>query len=64
MARGLVSEQIFDIFSCTFFDAKKVLPAIKRDLKGRIAREPLIPRGSKYKKFGQTPAQKLSLSRA
>jgi S-adenosylmethionine/arginine decarboxylase-like enzyme len=54
----------FDIFSCTFFDTEKVLPEIKNKLKGRIARETLISRGSKHKTHSETPAKKLTLSRA
>jgi S-adenosylmethionine/arginine decarboxylase-like enzyme len=54
----------FDLFSCTFFDARKVLPEIRGKLKGRIAQETLISRGSKYKKYGETAAHKITLSRA
>jgi S-adenosylmethionine/arginine decarboxylase-like enzyme len=54
----------FDLFSCTFFDTRKVPREIKRDLRGRVARETLISRGSKYKKYGETAAQKVKFSRA
>ncbi|MDH4270451.1 MAG: S-adenosylmethionine decarboxylase [Candidatus Aminicenantes bacterium] len=54
----------FDLFSCTFFDAKKILPEIRGKLKGRITQETLISRGSKYKEYGETSVQKVTLSRA
>jgi S-adenosylmethionine/arginine decarboxylase-like enzyme len=54
----------FDIFSCTFFDTKRVRQAISQKLKGKITHERLISRGSKYKEFGETPAQKVKFSRA
>jgi S-adenosylmethionine/arginine decarboxylase-like enzyme len=54
----------FDLFSCTFFDTTKVPREIKKELKGRLTRETLISRGSKYKKYGETAAQKVKFSRA
>ena len=54
----------FDLFSCTFFDSKSVRQAIGQELKGRIAHETLISRGSKYKEYGETPVQKVRFSRA
>lgn len=54
----------FDLFSCTFFDTKRVRQAISQKLKGRIAHETLISRGSKYKEYGETAVQKLTFSRA
>jgi hypothetical protein len=54
----------FDLFSCTFFDTAKVPRRIKKELKGRVIRETLISRGSKYKKYGETAAQKVKFSRA
>jgi S-adenosylmethionine/arginine decarboxylase-like enzyme len=54
----------FDLFSCTFFDAKKVPHEIGKELKGRIVHETLISRGSKYKKYGETADEKVTLSRA
>ncbi len=54
----------FDLFSCSFFDTKKVPLEIGKKLKGRIVHETLISRGSKYKKYGETAAQKVTLSRA
>jgi S-adenosylmethionine/arginine decarboxylase-like enzyme len=54
----------FDLFSCTFFDAKKVRQGIERKLKGRIAHETLISRGTKYKEYGETAVEKLKFSRA
>ena len=54
----------FDLFSCTFFDTKKVPQEIGKELKGRIVHETLISRGSKYKKYGETSVQKVTLSRA
>jgi S-adenosylmethionine/arginine decarboxylase-like enzyme len=54
----------FDLFSCTFFDATKVPHEIRNELKGRIVHETIISRGSKYKKYGETAAEKLTVSRA
>lgn len=54
----------FDVFSCTFFDSKKVVPKISGRLKGRVTYDTLISRGSKYTEYGETAAQKLTLSRA
>lgn len=54
----------FDIFSCTFFDTKRVRQELRQKLKGKIANETLISRGSKYKQYGETPAQKVRFSRA
>jgi len=54
----------FDLFSCSFFDTTKVPQEIKKELKGRVIHETLISRGSKYKKFGETAAQKVKFSRA
>jgi len=54
----------FDLFSCTFFDTRKVPLEVKKALKGKILRETLVSRGSKYKKFGETAAQKVKFSRA
>ena len=54
----------FDLFSCTFFDTKKVRQTISQKLKGRIAHETLISRGSKYKEYGETAVQKVTFSRA
>jgi hypothetical protein len=54
----------FDLFSCTFFDTERVRQAINQKLKGRIVHEALISRGSKYKEYGETPAQKVTFSRA
>jgi S-adenosylmethionine/arginine decarboxylase-like enzyme len=54
----------FDLFSCTFFDTRKIPREIKKELKGRIRRETLISRGSKYKQYGETAAQKVKFSRA
>jgi len=54
----------FDLFSCTFFDTAKVPREIKKELKGRVVRETLVSRGSKYKRYGETAAQKLKFSRA
>jgi S-adenosylmethionine/arginine decarboxylase-like enzyme len=54
----------FDLFSCTFFDTARVPREIKKELKGRIVRETLVSRGSKYKRYGETAAQKVKFSRA
>lgn len=54
----------FDLFSCSFFDTAKVPREIKRELKGRVVHETLVSRGSKYKKYGETAAQKVKFSRA
>jgi S-adenosylmethionine/arginine decarboxylase-like enzyme len=54
----------FDLFSCSFFDTAKVPQEIKKELKGRVIHETLVSRGSKYKKFGETAAQKVKFSRA
>jgi S-adenosylmethionine/arginine decarboxylase-like enzyme len=54
----------FDLFSCTFFDTGKVPREIKKELKGRVLHETLVSRGSKYKQYGETAAQKVKFSRA
>jgi S-adenosylmethionine/arginine decarboxylase-like enzyme len=54
----------FDLFSCTFFDTEKVPREIKKELKGRVLHETLVSRGSKYKQYGETAAQKVKFSRA
>jgi S-adenosylmethionine/arginine decarboxylase-like enzyme len=54
----------FDLFSCSFFDTVKIPLEIKKDLRGRVVRETLVSRGSKYKKYGETAAQKVKFSRA
>jgi S-adenosylmethionine/arginine decarboxylase-like enzyme len=54
----------FDLFSCSFFDTAKIPAEVKKDLRGRVIRETLISRGSKYKKYSETAAQKARFSRA
>jgi S-adenosylmethionine/arginine decarboxylase-like enzyme len=54
----------FDLFSCSFFDTAKVPREIKKELQGRIVHETLVSRGSKYKKYGESAAQKVKFSRA
>ena len=54
----------FDLFSCSFFDSRKVLRELKRGLKGKVVHETMISRGSKYKKFREAAAQKVKYSRA
>jgi S-adenosylmethionine/arginine decarboxylase-like enzyme len=54
----------FDIFSCSFFDPRKVRRALARTLKGRPTRDTLISRGSKYKESVETPVKKVAFSRA
>jgi len=54
----------FDLFSCSFFDTRKVPREIKKTLKGAVRRETLVSRGSKYKKYGETAVQKVKFSRA
>lgn len=53
----------FDLFSCSFFDAAKVVRELKRGLKGKVVHETLISRGSKYKKFREAAPQKAKFSR-
>lgn len=54
----------FDLFSCSFFDARKVVRELKRGLRGRVVHEALISRGSKYKKFREEAPEKAKFSRA
>lgn len=54
----------FDLFSCSFFDTAKVPREIKKELKGRVVHETLVSRGSQYKRYGETAAQKVKFSRA
>jgi len=54
----------FDLFSCSFFDNRKVLRELRQGLKGRLVHDTLISRGSKYKKFREGAAQKAKFSRA
>jgi S-adenosylmethionine/arginine decarboxylase-like enzyme len=54
----------FDLFSCSFFDSRKVLAELKRGLRGRLVHQTLISRGSKYKKFREARAHKVRFSRA
>jgi S-adenosylmethionine/arginine decarboxylase-like enzyme len=53
----------FDIFSCSFFDDKRVSRELKKRLPGRLAAEALISRGGKYKDFREGRREKVRYSR-
>ncbi len=53
----------FDLFSCSFFDTRRVVAELRRGLKGKVVHERLISRGSKYKKFREKPHEKAKFSR-
>jgi S-adenosylmethionine/arginine decarboxylase-like enzyme len=53
----------FDLFSCSFFDSRKVVAELKRGLRGKVVHEALISRGSKYKKFREAAREKARFSR-
>ena len=57
------SAAFFDIFSCSFFDTKKVSQELRRGLAGKISAEVLISRGSKYKDFREERRDKVRYSR-
>jgi len=54
----------FDLFSCSFFDAPKILKELRRGLQGTLVHQALVSRGSKYKKFREGTAHKVRFSRA
>lgn len=42
-------DEVFDLFSCRFFDRTAVIPRIRRALPGTIQGEALIVRGRRYR---------------
>lgn len=53
----------FDIFSCSFFDTRRVAAELRRGLKGRVVSDVLVSRGSKYKDFREGRREKIRYSR-
>ena len=59
----LEKKAYFDIFSCSFFDTRKVAGELRKGLQGRVVSEVLISRGSKYKDFREERRDKVRYSR-
>ncbi len=53
----------FDLFSCSFFDYKKISTELKKVFRGKLTNEVLIARGSKYKTFRTSTSTEVAKSR-